>query len=75
MLTKANMDSLREKRSIVDLIQHSLGGIIGSYQKGNLAATSRKDWITINKKNYFKSCNKKEVISQNPPRGGKKRGQ
>ena len=35
---------LEEKKSpIVDLIQHKIGGIIGSFQERNLAATSRKD--------------------------------
>ena len=42
-VTKANMDSWREKSPIVDLIQQNLGGIIGSFEEGTFAVTSKED--------------------------------
>ena len=56
----------------MDLVQHNLGGIIGSFQKRNLAATPKKDWITIIKRNYFKSCHKKELFAKTLREGAKK---
>ena len=68
------MNSIKKIRSIGDLNQHKLGGIIGSFQERNLADTSGKDWITISKKNYSDIFRKEGVICRKPPRGGKKKG-
>ena len=67
------MDSWGEKSPIVDLIQQNLGGIIGSFEEGTFAVTSKEDWIIVDKKNYPDSYQSRKVICQKPPREGKKK--
>ena len=74
-ITKANMDSFKKIRSIRDLKQHKIGGVIGSFWKRNLAGTSGKGGTIHRKKVCFDKFLIKEVIFEKPLRGGRKRGQ
>ena len=68
------MDSLGEKKVYSGPSSAQIRRNYRQFPKKEiLAATSKKGWITIIKKNYFESCHKKRVIYQNPPKGGQKK--
>ena len=64
MMTKTNMDVIKQGRPKQDLIRHKLKCIRGSFQERNLPEILRKDWICNIRKNYVVSFSKKEVIKK-----------